>query len=163
MSALARKVAQLLTGSVSKRLWAVMGVFVVITVVTAATSLTSLKALNDQLDTTVRHQAEASTLVSQMLDQAANGLMQKASTAASRGSSVVAEVIDTMGQIANASTRIAEMVGLIHEIAFKTNILALNAAVEAARAGDQGRGFAVVASEVRLRRRAPPPPGRSKP
>jgi methyl-accepting chemotaxis protein len=46
-------------------------------------------------------------------------------------------------------SRIAEIIGVIDEIAFQTNLLALNAAVEAARAGDQGRGFAVVAAEVR--------------
>jgi methyl-accepting chemotaxis protein len=54
-----------------------------------------------------------------------------------------------MQDIAASSGKIADIVGVIDEIAFQTNILALNAAVEAARAGEQGRSFAVVASEVR--------------
>ncbi len=49
----------------------------------------------------------------------------------------------------NPSRKIADIIGVIDEIARQTNLLALNAAVEAARAGDAGRGFAVVASEVR--------------
>jgi methyl-accepting chemotaxis protein len=75
--------------------------------------------------------------------------MQSAFGAAQEGRSVINDVASTMQATAEASRRIADTVGMIDEIAFKTNILALNAAVEAARAGEHGRSFAVVAAEVR--------------
>jgi methyl-accepting chemotaxis protein len=65
------------------------------------------------------------------------------------GSEVVGDVVTTMGEIADRSRQIADILGVIDGIALQTNILALNAAVEVARAGMQGRGFAVVASDVR--------------
>ena len=61
----------------------------------------------------------------------------------------MSRAVKAMTDINDASRKIADIIGVIDEIAFQTNLLALNAAVEAARAGEQGRGFAVVASEVR--------------
>ncbi len=54
----------------------------------------------------------------------------------------------TIGELKNATTRIAEISDTINEIADKTALLSLNAAIESARAGEHGRGFGVVADEV---------------
>jgi methyl-accepting chemotaxis protein len=89
--------------------------------------------------------------VKQTADNArlANQLVLDTSSIAEQGGEAVGEVISTMASINQSSHKVANIIGVIDEIAFQTNILALNAAVEAARAGEQGRGFAVVASEVR--------------
>ncbi|MBS0306518.1 MAG: MCP four helix bundle domain-containing protein [Proteobacteria bacterium] len=106
-----------------------------------ASNLQQTAASMEQLSGTVKASAETA--------EAANRLAAGASQAARRGGELVGQVVSTMQDIATASTKIADIIGVIDGIAFQTNILALNAAVEAARAGEQGRGFAVVASEVR--------------
>ncbi len=106
-----------------------------------ASSLEETSASLEELTATVRQNADNA--------QQANKLAASASDIATRGGAVVGEVVETMDAITQASRKISDIIGVIDEIAFQTNILALNAAVEAARAGDQGRGFAVVASEVR--------------
>jgi len=79
----------------------------------------------------------------------ANQLAQDAALVAQKGGAVVSQVVETMGEINEASQEITDIIEVIDSISFQTNLLALNAAVEAARAGEQGRGFAVVATEVR--------------
>ena len=106
-----------------------------------AASLEETAASMEELTSTVKQNAESA--------QQASSLSANASEVAQKGNVVVSRVVDTMGEISQSSTKIADITGIIEGIAFQTNILALNAAVEAARAGEQGRGFAVVASEVR--------------
>lgn len=106
-----------------------------------ASNLEETAAAMEELISTVQSNSEAAAQ--------ANRLAFKASGAATKGGSVVEQVVQNMRQIQDASHSISDIIGIIDGIAFQTNILALNAAVEAARAGGHGRGFAVVATEVR--------------
>ena len=106
-----------------------------------ASSLEETAAGMEELAAAVKSNAESAGETSQMA--------LRTNDSARRGGETVGRMVDTMRSIEESGRRIAEIIALIDNIAFQTNILALNAAVEAARAGEQGRGFAVVANEVR--------------
>lgn len=106
-----------------------------------AASLEETAASMEQLASTVRNNADNTQL--------ANQVVSSASQLAQKGGDIVNLAILAMQEINDSSNKIAEIIGVIDEIAFQTNLLALNASVEAARAGEQGRGFSVVATEVR--------------
>ncbi|TXN49952.1 HAMP domain-containing protein [Methylobacterium sp. WL30] len=100
----------------------------------AALSADTVAAATEQLSASV---AEIGTQVTASADLAA---------AAERDAEGMAGEVR---RLATAAGSIAQIVGLISQIADQTNLLALNATIEAARAGEAGRGFAVVAQEVK--------------
>lgn len=106
-----------------------------------AASLEETAAGMEELASTVKQNAQNC--------EAASALSSKATALAAQGAQTVQRAVERMQFIQSGSQKVVDIITMIDDIAFRTNILALNAAVEAARAGDEGRGFAVVAAEVR--------------
>jgi PAS domain S-box-containing protein len=124
--------------------------------------LQDLTAGNRNLDARTQQQAASTEEISAATEELNHAVSQSVAHAAlttSRadevrshaelGARLVFAAEEKMAAIARASKAITEIIGMMDEVAFTTNLLALNAAVEAARAGEHGRGFAVVATEVR--------------
>lgn len=88
---------------------------------------------------------EESSDAAASLDTRMQGLRDKSRN----GNEAMERAVDSISALEVSTVRVAEINGVIDEIAHQTNLLALNAAVEAARAGEGGKGFAVVAGEVR--------------
>jgi methyl-accepting chemotaxis protein len=106
-----------------------------------ADAIEKTSAVGEQIRSMTRKNAENS--------EASASHMTSTSQLVNDANHKLAEMITSMSEITHSAGKIGQVIRVIDEIAFQTNILALNAAVEAARAGEAGMGFSIVADEVR--------------
>lgn len=99
---------------------------------------------SEEQSSSVERTASAMEQITSVVQQTADAARQvenntqEVRRTASTGGASMADLVKTMSMIDDASGRVTEVIKVIENIAFQTNILALNAAVEAARAGSKG-------------------------
>jgi methyl-accepting chemotaxis protein/ABC-type oligopeptide transport system substrate-binding subunit len=113
-----------------------------------ASSMVEMNATTEQIGKSAKSSAELARYVK---DAANEGRLAVSGTVEGMRKIQVAvdEAKVALGELADRSEEIGEIVRVIDEIAGQTNLLALNAAIIAAQAGERGKGFAVVADEIR--------------
>jgi hypothetical protein len=110
---------------------------------------TSEQAASVQETSATAAEIAAMTRQNAQSTQATSRLVQNSDAQITEVNRTLSAMVESMTAINSSSEKVSQIIKVIEEIAFQTNILALNAAVEAARAGAAGTGFAVVADEVR--------------
>lgn len=111
----------------------------------------SMLSLDSALREVERNARESRDATSEAAEAARSG--ERAVDAAVDGMGEVADsfgaVQRIVGELAERSKAIEQVLRVIEEVADQTNLLALNAAIIASQAGSHGQAFSVVASEVK--------------
>jgi peptide/nickel transport system substrate-binding protein len=113
-----------------------------------ASSMVEMNATTEEIRNSARQSSELARYVKDAANEGRSAVegtvdgMRKIQVA-------VDEAKVALGDLAERSQEIGDIVRVIDDIAGQTNLLALNAAIIAAQAGERGRGFAVVADEIR--------------
>ena len=87
------------------------------------------------------------TMTAQLLESLSS-LNQRTIDKYEVSSEKVTNVLSSIEDMKFISEKIETIIGVIDDIADKTNLLSINASIESARAGVHGKGFAIVAREV---------------
>jgi methyl-accepting chemotaxis protein/ABC-type transport system substrate-binding protein len=113
-----------------------------------ASSMVQMNATTEEIGKSAKQSSELARYVKDAANEGRNAVsgtvdgMRKIQVS-------VEEAKIALGDLAERSQEIGDIVRVIDDIAGQTNLLALNAAIIAAQAGERGRGFAVVADEIR--------------
>lgn len=110
----------------------------------SSVQLGSLRESATAIQSMIANLSEASSLATGKLAQ-----VERLASEAHEGEVSMESMVKSMRSVSADVAGIAEMIGIVDDVADRTNLLSMNAAIQAARAGSAGKGFAVVASEIR--------------
>lgn len=111
----------------------------------------SSRTLEDSIQNISNSMADIKNNTHQLLDTTQNSIViiNESMHNVNESSEKIAAINNQVQVFQERIDKIGEIVGIVKNVAKKSNLLALNASIEAARAGEAGRGFSVVAEQVR--------------
>ena len=113
-----------------------------------ASSMVEMNATTEEIGKSARQSSELAKSVKEAASEGRNAVSGTVE-GMRRIESAVNEAKSALGELAERSEEIGEIVRVIDSVTGQTNLLALNAAIIAAQAGERGKAFGVVADEIR--------------
>ncbi len=114
----------------------------------SSSTIMSISASAEEMSATVKTVALAMEQMGATINEIAQNC-QKELTVVTNAQKKGALAQDIINRLGTTASEIGKIIGVISDIADRTNMLSLNATIEAASAGEAGKGFAVVANEVK--------------